>query len=549
VSSEESASALAPHSILQNRYRIVRQLGKGGMGAVYEAVDERLDATVALKETFSTDERYRKQFEQEARLLAQLNHPTLPRVSDYFTEDSRAFLVMQFIDGVDLGKILAQQPSPFPCDRVIAWADQLLDALIYLHSRNRQIIHRDIKPHNLKLTAAGHVALLDFGLAKTQAPDSSSDSFCGFTRRYAPLEQIEDRGTGPQSDLYALGATLYHLLTGVKPPDAVTRAAARANEQADPLRSANEINRTISAELAAILHRAMAEEPENRFASARDFREALRRVGRNRDRQDVQDESITSVRQSGLKGQQKGNADRLVTRDKRQQNADQDRHDESSDGSQQSGIPASSALDCLRSLENYDAPISSLRKIYLPVAMAVLCAIAVGAVYVSRQSTRLGRPMGIANEAATSQKAGAVNALLNKAGRPARHNEGTVRLETLSGPANSISAQEENSRPSRSDQTVRSIRSAPRIALPIPAFREQQVESPAWSNPPAPAKVENSATPLPQSSVAGPAFQSPVETTVLRARDGTQIVKYSDGSTRVFRPGERSARFSDPSRR
>ena len=119
------------------------------MGAVYEAVDQRLEATVALKETLSTDDRLRRQFEQEARLLAQLHHPCLPRVSDYFSESGRAFLVMQFISGPDLAQILAQQPAAFPRNEVIAWADQLLDALIYLHERDRQIIHRDIKPHNL----------------------------------------------------------------------------------------------------------------------------------------------------------------------------------------------------------------------------------------------------------------------------------------------------------------------------------------------------------------------------------------------------------------
>src|SRR5712672_962327 len=105
---------LAPNAILQGRYRIIRQLGKGGMGAVYEAVDQRLDAIVALKETFSVDDRLRRQFEQEARLLAGLNHPALPRVSDYFTEGNRAFLVMQFIAGDDLAQIISQQPGPFP---------------------------------------------------------------------------------------------------------------------------------------------------------------------------------------------------------------------------------------------------------------------------------------------------------------------------------------------------------------------------------------------------------------------------------------------------
>jgi serine/threonine protein kinase len=274
---------LHPDAVLQNRYRIIRQLGKGGMGAVYEAIDQRLDAIVALKETFSIDERLRRQFEQEARLLAGLNHPALPRVSDYFTEGDRAFLVMQFIAGADLAAIIASQPGPFPRNQVIAWADQLLDALIYLHTRDRQIIHRDIKPHNLKVTASGQIALLDFGLAKTQTTDlsgNSSTSIFGYTRRYSPLEQIQDQGTSPQSDIYALGATLYHLLTGIKPPDALARAAALANSKSDALIPANEVHRAVGSEIAAILCRAMALSAEDRYADAAEFRDALRQVGR-----------------------------------------------------------------------------------------------------------------------------------------------------------------------------------------------------------------------------------------------------------------------------
>lgn len=271
--------------MLQSRYRVVRQLGKGGMGAVYEAVDQRLGIIVALKETLSSDEAIRKQFEREARLLAGMQHPALPRVSDHFVEGDRAFLVMEFIAGVDLARIVTQQPRPFPRDQVVAWADQLLDALIYLHTRERQVIHRDIKPHNLKLTGAGQIALLDFGLAKDQPADptsTSSSAFYGYTRQYAPLEQIQDRRTDPRSDIYALGATLYHLLTGVKPPDALLRAATTLNSGTDPLKPANEVNWGVDAELAAILNKAMAQMPEDRFASASEFREALSRIGRKK---------------------------------------------------------------------------------------------------------------------------------------------------------------------------------------------------------------------------------------------------------------------------
>jgi len=253
------------------------------MGAVYEAIDQRLGITVALKETLSSESSMRKQFEREAQLLAGMQHPALPRVSDHFVEGNRAFLVMQFIGGVDLAKIISQQPGPFPRDQVIAWADQLLDALIYLHSRDRQVIHRDIKPHNLKLTANGQIALLDFGLAKAQASDPSitaSQSFFGYTRHYAPLEQIQDQRTDPRSDIYALGATLYHLLTGIKPPDAMVRATAVVNAGADPLLPANQIHPAVGPQIAAILNKAMAQKPEERYESATDFREALRRMGR-----------------------------------------------------------------------------------------------------------------------------------------------------------------------------------------------------------------------------------------------------------------------------
>ena len=275
---------LSPEIILQGRYRVVRELGRGGMGAVYEAIDLRLGHTVAVKQALTRDEDLWKQFESEARLMAQLNHPVLPRVSDYFKEGDRAFFVMQFVEGANLAEIIDQRREPLPSHTVVAWADQLLDALMYLHSHERQVIHRDIKPHNLKITPAGKIVLLDFGLAKSQAAGVTEMELCrsifGYSPRYAPLEQIQDLGTTPQSDIYALGATLYHLLTGVKPPDALTRATALISSRPNPLKPAHEINRSVSPELSAILTRAMEQNPHERYRSAMDFREALRRLGR-----------------------------------------------------------------------------------------------------------------------------------------------------------------------------------------------------------------------------------------------------------------------------
>jgi hypothetical protein len=271
---------LASGLVLQNRYRVIKQLGQGGMGAVYEAVDERLDTTIALKETLFADERLRRQFEREARLLARMHHPALPRVSDHFGEGDGQFLVMQYIAGDDLAQMMADKRGPFPPDQVLTWGDQLLDALDYLHTQDPQIIHRDIKPQNLKLTARGQIILLDFGLAKGQTSEISraptTASIFGYTPNYAPLEQIQGLGTDPRSDIYALAATLYHLMTAVKPPDALSRAAAIVNAQDDPLRPANEINNGVGPEVAGVLARAMSQNREQRFSSAAEMRLALK---------------------------------------------------------------------------------------------------------------------------------------------------------------------------------------------------------------------------------------------------------------------------------
>ncbi len=251
------------------------------MGAVYEAVDERLDTTVALKETLFADERLRKQFEREARLLARMHHPALPRVSDHFSEGDGQFLIMQYISGDDLAQMMKDKQGPFPPDQVLTWGDQLLDALDYLHTQEPQIIHRDIKPQNLKLTPRGQIILLDFGLAKGESGAgvsivTTSASIFGYTPNYAPLEQIQGLGTDTRSDIYALSATLYHLMTGVKPPDALTRAAALVNSQPDPLRPANEISSSIGPQVAAVLARAMSQNREQRYPTAAAMRAALK---------------------------------------------------------------------------------------------------------------------------------------------------------------------------------------------------------------------------------------------------------------------------------
>ena len=249
------------------------------MGQVYEALDERSGMPVAIKEKIVTANELprRREFLRSAtKLLAQLRHPALPRAIDYFIENDREFIVMQFIGSHDLSQIISHQTHPFPREQVITWADQLLDALIYLHTR--QVVHRDIKPQNLRLTHSGHIVLVDFGLAKYSA--QSSQGF-GYTRGYSPLEQIQEQPASAQSDIYALGATLYHLLTGVQPADALARAAALTKAEPDPLRPADEIQPVVGLELSRVLQKAMALNASDRYESASEFRDALRTASKD----------------------------------------------------------------------------------------------------------------------------------------------------------------------------------------------------------------------------------------------------------------------------
>ena len=164
---------LLVNEILHDRYRILRQLGHGGMGAVYEAHDSVFDTTCALKEIIiATNSQNPKQqelllraFEREAKLLAKIKHEAVPHVRDYFTDTNRQFLVMELVEGKDLGGLLEERQTPFPLEDVLRWMEQLLDGLDYLHTQNPPIYHRDLKPQNLKITPRGKIKLLDFGIA------------------------------------------------------------------------------------------------------------------------------------------------------------------------------------------------------------------------------------------------------------------------------------------------------------------------------------------------------------------------------------------------
>ncbi|GAB4158690.1 MAG: hypothetical protein Fur005_13690 [Roseiflexaceae bacterium] len=279
---------LLPNHILQQRYQIVRRIGQGGMGHVFEAIDTRLGSVVAIKQTqvgmddSSESAPIRRAFEREARILAGLRHPALPAVSDFFSQDGVQYLVMQYIPGDDLWTLLQQRGAPFPVANVVEWADQLLNVLDFLHTHQPPILHRDIKPQNMKLTPRGEIILLDFGLARgtiaSHALMTTGGNLLAYTPQYAPMEQIRSTNIDERSDLYALAATLHHLLTGALPAGAIDRAAAAMEGRSDPLLPATFINPQVPVELSELLMKAMSPRPEDRPVNAAAMRAALRQV-------------------------------------------------------------------------------------------------------------------------------------------------------------------------------------------------------------------------------------------------------------------------------
>lgn len=264
---------------LNNRFRVIRLLGQGGMASVYYAHDPVLNRYVAIKQMLSEPEasehaaeQMRKQFLREAQVLASLHHPNLPRVTDYFVDSDLHYLVMDYIEGQSLYDLLVANKQGFSEGVVLDWADELLSALEYIHKHN--VIHRDIKPANIRRTTDGRIFLVDFGLAK---PYNISDPrtmtmFHGLgTPEYAPPEQYDPAAhTDQRSDIYALGATLYHLLTGQAPI-----SATRRTSDPEAFRSLRQSKTAIAIAVEQVILRAMEIERAKRFASATEMRAAL----------------------------------------------------------------------------------------------------------------------------------------------------------------------------------------------------------------------------------------------------------------------------------
>jgi len=241
------------------------------MGSVYRAVDENLGMDVAVKENLFTSDEYARQFRLEAVILANLRHPNLPRVTDHFViGDQGQYLIMDYIEGEDLRQRMERAGSISEEEAVLIGA-AMCDALQYLHTRKPSVIHRDIKPGNVRITPDGHIYLVDFGLAKlVKGSQATTTGARAMTPGYSPPEQYGTARTDPRTDVYSLGATLYATLTGIIPEDGLARAMD--NVELTPLRKRNP---KVSRRLANAIEKAMAVHPEDRFQTAEDFKLAL----------------------------------------------------------------------------------------------------------------------------------------------------------------------------------------------------------------------------------------------------------------------------------
>jgi eukaryotic-like serine/threonine-protein kinase len=258
-------------TLLNNRYKIVEILGQGGMGSVYRAIDENLGVEVAVKDNLFTTEEYARQFRREAVILANLRHANLPRVTDHFVINSQGqYLVMDYIEGEDLRQRM-ERVGTLPEEEVILIGAAVCDALSYLGSRKPAVIHRDLKPGNVKITPQGQIFLVDFGLAKTmQGSQATTTGARAMTPGFSPPEQYGTARTDQRSDIFSLGATLYAALTGYTPEDAL----ARAMDQSE-LTPVRKYNPRVSRRLASVIEKALEIRPDDRYQTAEEFKQSL----------------------------------------------------------------------------------------------------------------------------------------------------------------------------------------------------------------------------------------------------------------------------------
>jgi Tol biopolymer transport system component len=261
---------LNPGELIHDRYRIEGIIGKGGMGAVYRCEDTVLCVPVAIKENLNPLPQAVRQFKREALLLASLRHLNLPRVTNHFVIGDLQYLIMDYIPGDDLKTILEREGAQ-PEEKVMAWAREISGALAYLHEQHPPVIHRDVKPANIKIMPDGRPVLVDFGIAKTaETGGVTTTGARSLTPGFAPPEQYGSSPTEGRSDQYSLAATIYNLLTGTIPPDSLERALGQTN-----LKAARELNPAVSLTVDRTLWKAMSLSPSERFANIGDFLESL----------------------------------------------------------------------------------------------------------------------------------------------------------------------------------------------------------------------------------------------------------------------------------
>lgn len=255
---------------LQGRYRLENELGRGGFGAVYKAWDINISRPCAVKENLDPSTEAARQFSREASVLANLSHPNLPRVTDHFIIPGKGqYLVMDFVDGEDLASILERQTT-VPVQQAVTWVAQVADALEYLHEQEPPVLHRDIKPANIRITRKSRAMLVDFGLVKLYSPGLQTTLGArAVTPGYAPPEQYGKGKTDARTDIYALGATLYHIITGVDPMESVQRVSG------ERMQLPHQISSDIPLALSQAIERSLALDPAQRYQSVIEFRSAL----------------------------------------------------------------------------------------------------------------------------------------------------------------------------------------------------------------------------------------------------------------------------------
>ena len=262
---------LMEDTMLEERYRIDGPLAFGGMGAVYRAFDTNLQIDVAVKENYFSTPQAIEQFKREALILARLRHPGLPRVLQHFSNEGQQYLVMEFIPGDNLWEMIKSQGGPFPETQAIAWINKICEAVTYLHNQTPPIIHRDIKPQNIKVMPNNQVVLVDFGVAKEGSVGARTATGArGVTPGFSPPEQYSGGSSCPASDVYALGATLYALLTAVKPPDSISLVIGEV-EYIPP----DQYNPNIDFDVVKAITWAMQPKPNDRPQMVEEWRQKL----------------------------------------------------------------------------------------------------------------------------------------------------------------------------------------------------------------------------------------------------------------------------------